>query len=99
MAKMNWNKVRQQTQMSRPKTDWTRKPNGKKPFIKPTEKQVKYMKYLGIPYKESMSLGDCSSLIAYTLEHKPDQSSRVLNLTKLVKKEMPTPIIREQKSL
>ena len=99
MAKMNWNKVRQQTQMARPRTDWTRKPTSKKPFIKPTQKQINYMKVLGIPYKQGMSLGDCSSLIAYTLEHKPDQTSQVLNLTKQVNKEMPTPIGEEQKSV
>jgi hypothetical protein len=70
MAKMNWTKVRQQTQMSRPQTDWTRKPHGRKPFIKATEKQIKYMKSLGIPYKESMSVADCSSLISYAIEQK-----------------------------
>lgn len=79
MAKMNWAKVRQQTQMSRPQTDWTTKSHGKKRFIKPTEKQIKYMKSLGIPYKESMSLGDCSSLISYTLEQKKLNPTRKVN--------------------
>ena len=79
MAKMNWTKVRQQTQMSRPQTDWTNKGYGKKRFIKPTEKQIKYMKYLGIPYKESMSIADCSSLISYTLEQKKLNSTQRVN--------------------
>lgn len=70
MTKMNWTKVRQQTQMSRPETDWTRKPYGKKRFIPATEKQIKYMKALGIPYKKGMSLGDCSSLISVALEQR-----------------------------
>jgi len=75
MAKMNWTKVRQQTQMSRPKNDWTRKPTAKKRFIPATEKQIKYMKSLGIPYKKDMSISDCSSLITYTLEQKQKVSS------------------------
>ena len=79
MAKMNWNKVRQQTQMSRPQTEWTTKSYGKKRFIKPTQKQINYMKVLGIPYKKEMSLGDCSSLIAYTLEQKKLNSTPKVN--------------------
>jgi hypothetical protein len=79
MAKMNWAKVRQQTQMSRPQTEWTTKSHGKKRFIKPTAKQIKYMKSLGIPYKESMSLGDCSSLISYTLEQKKLNPTKQVN--------------------
>ena len=75
MTKMNWTKVRQQKQMSRPQLDWTCKPAAKPRFIKPTEKQIKYMKHLGIPYKQGMSLGDCSSLITYTLEQKKKVSS------------------------
>ena len=79
MTKMNWAKVRQQKQMSRPHLDWTRKPKAKKPFIKPTEKQIKYMKHLGIPYRKGMSLGDCSSLISHTVEQKKLNLTREVN--------------------
>jgi hypothetical protein len=79
MTKMNWTKVRQQTQMSRPQTDWTRKPSAKPRFIKPTEKQIKYMKALGIPYKQGMSLGDCSSLISCALEQRKQNPTKQVN--------------------
>jgi len=75
MAKMNWDKVRQQNLMSRPKTGRPVKAKGTKRFIPPTEKQIKYMKVLGIPYRAGMSLGDCSSLISYTIENKDKVSS------------------------
>lgn len=74
MTKMNWNKVRQQKQLERPRTDWTARPAGKKKFIPPTEKQIKYMKHLGIPYKKGMSIGDCSSLITTTLENRKNNN-------------------------
>ena len=79
MTKMNWGKVRQQNMMSRPKTDWTNKPGGKKRFIPPTEKQIKYMKVLGIPYRVGMSLGDCSSLISYAKEQKNQNLTNQVN--------------------
>ena len=68
MTKMNWTKVRQQKLMERPTTNPTNKQRKKNKFIPPTEKQLKYMKALGIPYKQGMSLNDCSSLISYAKE-------------------------------
>jgi hypothetical protein len=79
MTKMNWAKVRQQKQMKRPHLDWTRKPAAKPRFIKPTEKQIKYMKALGIPYRKGMSLGDCSSLISHAVEQKKLNLTREVN--------------------
>lgn len=68
MARMNWDKVRQQKLMERPKTDGVARKRRTKKFIPPTEKQLRFMAKLEIPYREGMSLGDCSSLISTTLE-------------------------------
>jgi hypothetical protein len=68
MTKMNWDKVRQQKKLSGTQPENKPRSRGPKPFIPPTAKQISFMKKLGIPYREGMSIGDCSSLISTCLE-------------------------------